>query len=144
MSSVILNAIVSRESIQVLTGYAILTIALNAACSLITAILNSAVNLPQADFSHLYERHLAQKTIDLDFADLENPEIFQKKQHIQDVRNLNSGGIWKLLEAFPGIISSLVTGIVSISLTVQLFFNFDQIDGNRLLQLIFSPSCASS
>ena len=61
MSSVILNAIVSRESIQVLTGYAILTIALNAACSLITAILNSAVNLRQADFSHLYERHLAQR-----------------------------------------------------------------------------------
>lgn len=140
MSSVILNAIVSRESIQVLTGYAILTIALNAACSLITAILNSAVNLRQADFSHLYERHLAQKTIDLDFADLENPEIFQKKQHIQDVRNLNSGGIWKLLEAFPGIISSLVTVIVSISLTAQLFFTFDQIDGNRLLQFICSPA----
>lgn len=140
MASVILNAIVARKSMQTLIVYALITIALNAICSFITTMLNTAVNLRQAEFSVLYDRHLAQKAVDLDFADLENPEIFQKKQRIQDVRNLNAGGLWKLLEAFPGIVSSLVTIIVSFSITANLFFSFGRIEGHALLQFVCSPA----
>ncbi len=140
MSAIILNTIVAREPIQILIYYALVTVTLNAACSFITTLLTAVVNQRRAEFSLLYDRHLAQKAFDLDFADLENPEIFQKKQRIQDVRNLNAGGIWKLLEAFPGIVSSLITIIVSFSITVSLFFTFGQIDGNFLFQFVCSPA----
>lgn len=139
MSSILLNAIVSRTSMKTLIRYTLLTVLLNAACGLIASASKSWMNFWQSEFSKLYEWRLAQKTIDLDFKDLENPETFQKKQRIDEIRNLNSGGLWKLLESFPKIINSGATCIVALALTSTLFFTFGTTNGNGVLSLSALP-----
>ena len=140
MSSILLNAIVSRTSMKTLIRYTLLTVLLNAACGLIASASKSWMNFWQSEFSKLYEWRLAQKTIDLDFKDLENPETFQKKQRIDEIRNLNSGGLWKLLESFPKIINSGATCIVALALTSTLFFTFGTTNGNGVLKFVCSPA----
>ncbi|MFR1518587.1 MAG: ABC transporter ATP-binding protein [Clostridia bacterium] len=139
MSSVIVNAIVYGEPLEKLLWYAFLTVLLNAVCSVISAVLGALSGLRQASFSHLYEMHMAEKTMNLDFVDLENPETFQKKQRIQEIRNLNAGGLWKLLEVFPGIVNSGVSVVVSLSITVGLFLSAGYTGENLLLQTVISP-----
>ena len=139
MSTVIINTLIAGRALEELLWYALLTVVLNGVCSVISTSLESLVQLRQSSFSHLYEMRMAQKTGELDFADLENPEIFQKKQRIQEIRNLNGGGLWKLLDAFPGLIYSGVNVIVSLSLTVGLFFTTGYSGNNFLLQIISSP-----
>ncbi len=139
MSTVIVNGLTRRESMNQMVVYILLTISLNACGALAVAVLNAVANYYRAKFGKLFDWMLAQKTMEMDYADLERPEIFQKKQKIQDIRNLNAGGIWKLLQLFPRLVSDITCIATSVVLCFRLFLTYASVNENWFMKCVCSP-----
>lgn len=138
MTAVVVDGIVRKESFRRLLIYVILTVVLNAVCTLIVNGLNYFAGTAQSEFEQRYNMRLADKAMKMDFADVENPETFNKRQKIIEMRTVNGGGLWKLLTTLPDFIGRIVTIAVSLSLTFHLFFMHGG-GTNTLYRIVCSP-----
>lgn len=135
MSAEILNSIIENAPAEVLIRNIIWMIALNAFVGLLLRAAKAIQSLFMSEFYHLYEYHLARKNFELDYERMEDPETFQKKQRIEEIRNLNGGGVWKLIDTLPKVIQGFVTIGVSVSVTLRMFVSNGSIEGGALMRL---------
>ena len=139
MSALIINGIALGTDVKTLLVYAAITISLNLIIMLIIRLTNHFVNLRQFEFDSRYEMKLSQKIIDMDYTSVENPLTHRHREKINEIRNMNGGGIWRLFDSFRWMIKSLFTIIFSISLTVSLF----TVSGNANLNGILAFAVSS-
>lgn len=121
MSALIINGIAQKQTFNYLLYFALITVAINLFIATISSILNHIINLRQSEFDARYEMRLNQKVILLDYATVENPETHRLREKINEIRNMNGGGIWHLFSSFQSLIQNLFTIIFSIALTASLF-----------------------
>jgi len=121
MSALIIDGIVDGKSFQFLMEYAAITISLNLIVTLIIRLMSRLISTLEAEFNHQYEMVLSQKIIDMDYTSVENPETHRLRVKINEIRNMNSGGIWRLFFSFQEIIKSLFVIVFSVMLTFSLF-----------------------
>lgn len=140
LSARILNAILEMTSAEMLIRNVIGMVVWNAFANVLIRAVKAVENVLISEFQHLYEFRLAQKNFGLAYERLEDPETFRKKQRIEEIRNLNGGGLWKLLDVFQGIIQGMVTIFISVSATAGLFLGSGSVNGNNVVQFICSPA----
>lgn len=121
MSALIIDGIALGKDVKTLLIYAGITVSLNLMIMLLISLINHFVNLQQFVFDSRYEMKLSQKIISMDYPSVEDPSTHRNREKINEFRNLNGGGIWRLFDSFRWIVKSLFSIIFSISLTVSLF-----------------------
>lgn len=121
MSGLIIDGIVGGKPFQLLLQYVAVTLSLNFIVALLTALMNRFNNILRAELEHKYEMVLSQKIIDMDYTSVENPETHRLRQKINEVRNMNNAGVWRLVDSFQGMIRCLFIIVFSVSLTFSLF-----------------------
>ena len=139
MSARILNGISAGESLEFLLLLAALTVGLNVLVLLISYGLNHIVNLFQAEFGSLYEMRLSLKITELDYANVESADTHMLRQKIQELKNLDGSGIWRLLSSFPALIKNAASILFAVSLTFTLFFTAKPTGASGPLAFVLSP-----
>ena len=82
---------------------------------------------------------LSQKIMSMDYGVVENPQTHRLREKINELRNLNGSGIWRLLSCFQSIIQSFFTVVFSFSLTISLFTAAGSKELSGLLAVASSP-----
>lgn len=122
MSALIINGIADKQSFDYLLHLALITVVANLLISLISSILNHIISMRQSEFDARYEMRLNNKVISLDYTSIEDPKTHCLREKIKEIRNMNGGGIWCLFTSFQNLVKNLFIIILSISLTISLFF----------------------
>jgi ATP-binding cassette, subfamily B, bacterial len=121
MSGLIIDEIAGGGTSRLLIQYAVITLSLNLIIVLLIRLMNRFENILKAELDHRYEMVLSQKIIDMDYTSVENPETHRLREKINEMRNLNNGGIWGLVFSYQEMTKSLFGIIFSVSLTFSLF-----------------------
>ena len=100
MSARILNGIVDGMGFNALLRLALVTVLLNFLVMLILYLFNHTIGLLQSEFNSLYEMRLSLKVASLDYVDVESSKTHMMRQKITELKNMNGGGIWRLLTVF--------------------------------------------
>lgn len=139
MSAVIVDGITAGKDFSTLIVYALITISLNLIITLFTKLMNKIISIMQSEFNQKYEMTLSKKTIEMDYASVENPETHRLRQKIEEIRNINSGGIWRLFYSFQNLIRCLFIIIFSVTLTFSLFIINGSNTASGIYSFIASP-----
>ena len=139
MGAEILNALSRSENVNHIYFLFIFTIVLNVSVQEIKNILSHAINIKNSVFENKFNMFLNSKTLDMDYGDIENPETHTKRQRINEIRNMNGGGIWRLVYQSGDVVNSLFLIIISIAITYRAFIIYSSIPQNNFIDLIISP-----
>ena len=121
MGTRIINGIVGKQTFRELLWLSFLTVILNAVIQLCASLLNHFMKLLQEEFGARYDMRLNRKLADLEYSVVEDANTYRMRQQIYELRNMNGGGIWKLLVFIGQISGSIVTIVFSVTLTISLF-----------------------
>ena len=129
MSAKIMNELAGDRALSQLIRLVALTIALN----LIVSVINSLIGKLHTDATNLYrensELFLADKTLELSYASLENPDVQQLRREIQTAASMSTGGefgmyrfgIDRPIDFLAQFTNYAVELILSLGLLSQLF-----------------------
>lgn len=136
-SSLILTELSSvNRSLQKLTTYIILLLILNFFGTAIKDLLNQTFDTFQYILSHKKELYLTNKGYQLDYADMENPEIRQLRERLY--RHRYSSGLIALVYQIYGLVHATTVVIISTTIVLQMLL-FKCTDTNKLARFINSP-----
>lgn len=136
-SSLILTELSSvNRSLQKLTTYIILLLILNFFGTAIKDLLNQTFDTFQYILSHKKELYLTNKGYQLDYADMENPEIRQLRERLY--RHRYSSGLIALVYQIYGLVHATTVVIISTTIVLQMLL-FKCNDTNKLARFINSP-----
>jgi len=121
LAALLTDRVVDQAPWQRLVEPAAIMVTLHLFLALLSGLLNRFINMMKAEFDHRYEMGLSLKIIDMDYASVENPETHRLREKINEVRNMNDGGIWRLIHSSYELIRNLCGIIFSVSLTFSLF-----------------------
>ncbi|WP_135554535.1 ABC transporter ATP-binding protein [Paenibacillus cymbidii] len=121
MSALIIDGIAEGKPLRLLIEYASITISLNLAVVLLARLVSRSSQVLKDELAHRYEMILSRKIMDLDYESVENPETHRLKAKFNEMRNMNSGGIWLLMNSFQALMKSFFTIALSVALTFSLF-----------------------
>ncbi len=139
MSARIVNGISAGQSLESLLVLAAVTVSLNVLVLLIAYGLNHIVNWLQSQFGSRYDMRLSMKIAELDYADVEDAGTHMLRQKIQELKNLDGSGIWRLLSSFPALIKHAAAILFAVSLTFTLFLPGLYPETSGLLAFVLSP-----
>jgi ATP-binding cassette subfamily B protein len=139
MGAEILNALSRHDNLRHIYLLLAITIVSVFLTQQIKQLIARAINVKNKVFEHKFMMLLNNKTLDMDYASIENPEIHIKRQRIDDIRRAVGGGIWKLVYQSRDAVSGICTMIVSVAVTYKAFFIFNSSSQNSFIDIIASP-----
>ena len=139
MGAEILNALSRSENVKHIYFLLIITIILNLSVQEIRNIISHVINVKSAVFEHKFTMYLNSKTLDMDYGEIENPETHIIRQRINEIRNMDGGGIWKLVYQSGDLVNSLFLIITSVIITYQAFIVYSETPQNSFINIIISP-----
>ncbi len=98
------------------------------------------INVKNELFEHKFKMLLNNKTLDMDYGSIENPDIHIKRQRIDDIRRVGGGGIWKLVYQSRDAFSGIITVITAIAVTYKAFIVHNTTSQNNIIDIITSPA----
>jgi len=123
MSVKIINKIVYYAEFAELVKLVLFTVFFNFFLSLLIHFLNQIFNVKMAEFDLQYEMRLNLKVANLDYVDVENSKTHMLHQKIKEIKQMNGGGIRKIIENLHIIFCAFFTIIFAIIMTSSLFYN---------------------
>lgn len=139
MSALILDELAGRKSLKALIVLVTATICSNLTTQLIIRALNHVINIKTALFGRYYEMTISKKILRMDYENVENPTIHTLRQKINEFRNMDAGGIWRLIRSFNEFIKSTFAITFSVILTYSVFTLTSNNADNAFLSFIASP-----
>ncbi len=139
MSALILNAIVDSRPFGELMMYAVTVAASNMAVKFISGILSKRIGLKRFTLSHNFDLKLGQKVINMDYETVEDAKTHMLKAKIDEVKNLNNGGLFKLADSFQTLTRNIFMIIFSVSLTFSLFTATGTDSSDTVMRVLTSP-----
>jgi len=140
MSALVLDELAGGKNLKRLTALVMITICSNLVILLINWAFKHEINIKNALFGRYYEMTISKKILMMDYENVENPTTHTLRAKINEVGNMNGGGIWKLMSSFSELIKSIFTIVFSGILTYSVFtLNSNNVD-NGLLSFIVSPA----
>ena len=145
MSAEIINALSRGDSITHIYFLLAITLASSFFTQQLKQLAARAINIKNEVFEHKFRMFLNNKTLDLDYGSIENPDTHIKRQRIDEIRNMSGGGIWKLVYQSRDAVSGLFTIITSVSITYRVFIvggTAPTYAKGGLIDIFTSPLCA--
>lgn len=121
LSAEIVNEIAGAKDKNTLVALVLITVIGNFAIAVIGGILNRAFGHKQ---TVLYQKEAAyynQKTLKLDYADLENPEVRQLRRGISESAMINGHGKQLLLLSVGRLVNITISAILAVFLGLEMF-----------------------
>lgn len=125
LSAEILSELSNSKNTRTLTILVAMTVGLNLLVHLIKQALYRVINVCNALFERKFTMHLNKKILTTDYANVENFDTHMKRQRIDEMRNMNNGGIWYLIYSTRNTIQNLFTIIFAVAMTYKIFFVSD-------------------
>ncbi|WP_225442445.1 ABC transporter ATP-binding protein [Paenibacillus lycopersici] len=139
MSALIIDGIAEGETFRQLITLLVITVLSQAGSSLVIRYMTSRYNTMRLELNYHYEMALSLKIIEMDYASIEDPETHRLRQKMDEVRNLNDGGIWRLIHSFQDMTKYLFGIVFSVSLTLSLFATHGHSDMTGIYRWVGSP-----
>lgn len=139
MSSLILNAIVYNKRFHDLMLYAVITVVANLTVKFISRILVKILRLKRLNFNYNFDLKLSQKIINMDYETIEDSKTHMLKTKIDEVKNLNNGGLLKLIDSFQALTKNSFMILFSVSLMYSLFAMPTTESLNVVMKVLTSP-----
>jgi ATP-binding cassette subfamily B protein len=138
MTAEILNALTRGDTADHIYLLLAITIVLNVFVQQIKQIVSRNINVKNKTFEHKFLMLLNNKTLEMDYGSIENPETHLKRQRIDDVRNMG-GGIWRLVYQSRDAVSGIFTVIASVAVTYKAFLIYSSNPQSNMIDMIVSP-----
>ena len=123
MSARIIDGIAQKAPANDLFWLAGITVALNFAVQVLRNATDRLISLRRFEFNARYEMRLNQAVIAMDYERVENPETHRHRQRINELRSVNNGGLFGLVEGVGRLCGTVFSLVFSISLAFTLFFS---------------------
>lgn len=137
LSAKIIDGIIKCESFHGLLTLALLTVAANFLIEIIVYAFNHKVTLDRENFVKRYHMRMSMKMTRMSYVALEDPKTHRLKQKVIETSNL-TGGILDLPGQLQSLMGCLLDIILSVSLTVTLFFT-PGVGNTSFLRFLTSP-----
>ena len=139
MSAKIINEIVRGVVFAELVELAIIVVSLNFFLALSIHFFNHFFNIKLAEFDMQYEMRMNLKVAHLDYEDVENPKIHMLHQKIKEIKQMNGGGIRKIIEnsqiVFQAFFSIVFAIVMTSSLLYNVYFNRQRVN-NEIVTIL--------
>lgn len=139
MGAEIINALQRGDDLQHIYLLLAFMIALNFTTQQVKQFINRTISVKNKIFEQKFKMYLNNKTLSMDYNDIENPETHIKRQRIDDIRNVSGGGIAKLVYQSRDAVSGIITMITSIAITYKAFTVYSSTFENKFIHLVSSP-----
>ncbi len=120
-SAQIINEISNKRRMDIISIYVILVVIINFATSLVRSIVDKLCNEKESQMWTFFGKIFADKELTMDYVDLEDAGIQQRRNEAEEDLYMFGNGLGQLVWGVTGLVRSIVTIIVSISMTVTLF-----------------------
>ena len=120
-SARIINEISGDRNVRTLSVYVILTISLGFMLSMIKNAMEKKASEKESRMWIFFQKVFSDKQMDMDFVDLENPEIRKKKQKAEENLFMFGNGLAQLVWDTTGLVNVFIGIAASIALTVSFF-----------------------
>ncbi len=120
-SARILNEIAGARDVRRLTLYVLLTVGLGFILSMVKNAMDKVVTDRESGMFNYFSKVFSDKQMEMDFVDLENPDVQRRKQKAQENLFMFGNGLAQLVWDTPDLVRVLVGIIASVSLTASLF-----------------------
>ncbi len=139
MSAEILNALSRGDNVRHIYFLVIITVILSFTIQQVKQVISHVIAVKNKIFENKFKMYLNNKTLGMDYSSVENPEIHIKRQRIDEIRNVGSGGgIWKLVYQSRDAVSGIITMITSIVVTFKAFTIYSTTPQNSFINVITS------
>ena len=120
-SARIINEISGDRNITRLSIYVILTITIGFILSMIKNAMEKKASEKESRMWIFFQKVFSDKQMDMDFVDLENPEIRKKKQKAEENLFMFGNGLAQLVWDTAGLVNVFIGIAASVALTVSFF-----------------------
>ena len=120
MSGMILNELTGNRDLKTLIILVIITTGANFIIQMSEHGMNKIINFKWQAFGHKYEIDMSEKILSMDYDDVENPEIHNRKSRIDET----GGGIWSIANSIENIMNNLLQIVFSVAITFNVFIKF--------------------
>ena len=121
LSAEIVNEISGNRNIKTLSILVSVTVVGNLLISIIGVLISKCLSESEMILSQSESRYYIQKLMHMDYSDFENPDIRQLRRKITEVAKINCYGRQLLLKSVSRIINAIVSTIIIMCLSVELF-----------------------
>lgn len=139
MGAEILNALSLGDNLSHIYFLLAITLASSFLTHLVKQVVARTINVKNEIFEHKFKMLLNNKTLDMDYGSIENPDTHMKRQRIDDIRRVGGGGIWKLVYQSRDAVSGIITVIASMAVTYKAFIVYNTTPQNNFIDMITSP-----
>lgn len=120
-SARILNEISGNFNVKLVITYAIIAILIKFLLSLLKNWLDAVHNERESQMWCYFERIFADKQLMMDFVDVENASVQQRKNKEKENLYMFGNGLGQLVWSTSGLVEAIVSIIASVTMTVTLF-----------------------
>ena len=139
MGAEILNALSRGNDLSHIYFLFAIMLVINFLTQQIKQFVARTINVKNQVFEQKFLMLLNNKTLDMDYGSIENPETHIKRQRIDDIRRVGGGGIWKLVYQSRDAVSGIFTIITSVAVTYKAFFIYSSVIRNNPIDIFTSP-----
>jgi len=117
----ILNEFAEQRRVNILMSIVAITLGANLTVMLLSSVLQRYASYHETKVNPLLHKIFTDKLLEMDYMDIENPQIRQLYNEIQQHQRNMGMGLSKFMEAYEHIIVAIIQIIMSIAMTMSLF-----------------------
>ncbi|MDD6794413.1 MAG: ABC transporter ATP-binding protein, partial [Clostridiaceae bacterium] len=121
MSALILNDILCKSDFYILLQDIIVTVVLNFIIHILINVIEQVNEVKIGYYQEQVDMLLSFKSLEMDYEHIENVKVKELRDEILQTCNMNGGGLLNLLIILKGLFTNLVTIILSVVISFELF-----------------------
>jgi ATP-binding cassette subfamily B protein/ATP-binding cassette subfamily C protein len=122
MPKFIIDELIGEKRIEILILYVAITVLGNGLLNLLIKLLDSKVDIANFAMVNSFELHMGKHIMDMDYENLEDPEILDKKEKAIFPIN-NQGVLWRMFGSMITLLQGIITtiGLIVIVATLNVY-----------------------
>lgn len=144
LSGILIDGLAAGMKFKTLLGYTVIGLVIVFVLQALSARLREAFNASIENCMERQNRDMNEKSMEMDYEYLENPDIQQKKRKQEQEVNVNGGIYWKLIWPLDKGLTGLISIITAVIVAIPMFLNVSQakeygiLGSNWLAALLFA------
>jgi ATP-binding cassette subfamily B protein len=126
LSGILIDGLVQKVALQTLFQYLAVGLGINLMFRIVESKLREMLNARVENCLEQQDLDMNEQSMEIDFENLENPEVQEKKRKQEQVVNIRGGIYWMLVWPLNRIISGLISVITALFVSAPLFINNGQ------------------
>ena len=121
LSALIIEELAGAKNVERLKLLVIITVASLAFISLISALLNKWNEVQNSNLYYKFEKFYTEKLFEMDFVSLDDIKTHELLSTIKQNQNGGGWGLFRVVDNYKSLISSIFTLLTGLALTITLF-----------------------